>query len=204
MTVANDYRMREAELSTDINPLAIHSKRAKPRFFLLDDHSQLSVCEPEALELLECRNLAARYNGIRRLLEPLAATLATVVSAMKGDGEAMFGPLRHLIFRVRRLAGADGSHVVAVFIEVASNREELHAATERYSLAPRDVQVLRLMLAGKDGHEIAEALQITEGTVNDYFKMLLRKTDAKNRSEMLAKIFSYRFGNADEAHASTP
>jgi DNA-binding NarL/FixJ family response regulator len=94
------------------------------------------------------------------------------------------------VLRVSRLAGSAGSYV-AVFIEHGTRREDLTGTAERYNLTRREVEVLTLILNGLSGSEIAQNLSIAETTVADYVKQLLRKTGAKNRADMLARVLGW-------------
>lgn len=50
-------------------------------------------------------------------------------------------------------------------------------------LSPRERQVLGLLGSGARAHEIADALQISEHTVNQYIKMVYRKLGLGNRAD---------------------
>lgn len=61
-------------------------------------------------------------------------------------------------------------------------------------LTAREVEVLRLIAAGKSNREIAEALFLSPGTVNVHVNHILTKTDTANRTE--AAAFALRHGLA--------
>ena len=56
-----------------------------------------------------------------------------------------------------------------------------HMATER--LTPRQLDTLRLIVAGKSNLEIAHGLHITEGTVKAHVKAILAKLGARDRTQ---------------------
>ncbi len=56
-----------------------------------------------------------------------------------------------------------------------------HMATER--LTPRQLDTLRLIVAGKSNLEIAHGLNITEGTVKAHVKAILAKLGARDRTQ---------------------
>jgi DNA-binding CsgD family transcriptional regulator len=76
----------------------------------------------------------------------------------------------------------------AISVEVRACREHLKAALSRYGLTQREAEVLSLILVGYRGIDIARTLYISPATVNDHFRKLLKKTGARNRSEMLIKV----------------
>ena len=59
-------------------------------------------------------------------------------------------------------------------------------------LSPREIEVLRLMAAGKSNREIAEALFISRNTVSTHVRNILAKTGSANRAE--AAAFAVRHG----------
>jgi DNA-binding NarL/FixJ family response regulator len=63
-------------------------------------------------------------------------------------------------------------------------------------LTPREVEVLRLIAAGRSNQEIAEELVISFNTVSNHVKNILGKTDSANRTE--AASYAYRYGIASQ------
>ncbi|HZU77466.1 MAG TPA: response regulator transcription factor, partial [Dehalococcoidia bacterium] len=59
-------------------------------------------------------------------------------------------------------------------------------------LSEREVEVLRLVAAGRTNREIAEALVVSPATVAFHLKSILNKTGAANRTE--AATFAHRHG----------
>ena len=53
-------------------------------------------------------------------------------------------------------------------------------------LSPREIEVLRLVAAGKSNREIAEALIISTNTVDRHVSHILAKIGAANRAEAAA------------------
>ena len=56
----------------------------------------------------------------------------------------------------------------------------------RVQFTPREMAVLRLLVAGKANSDIADSLAIAEGTVKTHVAHLLNKLDASNRTEAIA------------------
>ncbi|GIU44477.1 response regulator [Shewanella algidipiscicola] len=59
------------------------------------------------------------------------------------------------------------------------------------SLTPRELQILQQLAEGKSNRVIAEQLHISEGTVKVHVKNLLRKADAKSRTEMAVRYLNH-------------
>lgn len=70
------------------------------------------------------------------------------------------------------------------------------------TLTPRELEVLRLMAGGRTNLAIAEALFITDGTVKQHVKHILKKLRASNRSEAVVRWFQAG-GIADDSMTET-
>lgn len=58
------------------------------------------------------------------------------------------------------------------------------------SLTPRELQILEQLAEGKSNRMISEQLHISEGTVKVHVKNLLRKANAKSRTEMAVRYLN--------------
>ncbi|AQS37753.1 two component transcriptional regulator, LuxR family [Shewanella psychrophila] len=71
---------------------------------------------------------------------------------------------------------------------------ELKDATDEQvwidNLTPRELQILQLVAQGKSNRTISEQLHISEGTVKVHVKNLLRKANAKSRTEMAVRYLN--------------
>lgn len=166
-------------------------KRAKPRVILLDSNMNVVFAEAKACATL-WRSFDVASTNTMQLPEPVAAAVASAVSEIpeQSDREQIVRIDPNLLLRVARLRGAGGSYI-GVFIEQIARREDLAATAKRFNLTNREVEVLSLILRGYSAIEIADRLAIAQLTVKDYCKALLRKTNARNRAEMLAKALNW-------------
>jgi two-component system nitrate/nitrite response regulator NarL len=67
-------------------------------------------------------------------------------------------------------------------------------------LSPREIQILRCLVAGQANKVIARELNITEGTVKVHIKRLLKKINARNRTQ--AAIWALNSGLQQQQAAS--
>ncbi|MCH1929459.1 response regulator [Shewanella sp. A25] len=78
--------------------------------------------------------------------------------------------------------------------EVAEYLDELKSAPEAEawltSLTPRELQILEQLAEGLSNRMISEQLHISEGTVKVHVKNLLRKANAKSRTEMAVRYLN--------------
>lgn len=102
----------------------------------------------------------------------------------------MARPVPFLVLRTRPMAGPAGLFI-GVSLERSKVEHSLTDAADRFRISPREVQVLALLLDGRQLNEIAEQLHIASSTVQDHIKSLLEKTATDNRSEMLGKVLGW-------------
>jgi len=109
----------------------------------------------------------------------------------KLESERLLGPVRGFVLRIVPLNGPLGS-CYAICIEKEARREDMKEATARFSLSRRELEVLDRILQGMNATEIAQDLHIAETTVFDHFKRITQKTQARNRANMVARIFNWQ------------
>jgi DNA-binding CsgD family transcriptional regulator len=170
--------------------LDVVAKRVPFRIILLD--------ESYTIVFAEWDNGAAYFRTLgltgpdTQLPQNIEALVRRTVESFHGDAG------RHdtiklasgALIRVSVLVGS-GTALIALCIELGRRREELLGAVRRFNLTPREAEVLSHVLAGLTASQIAETLSIAKTTVNDYFKSLLRKTHAVNRSDMVARVLDW-------------
>ena len=101
-----------------------------------------------------------------------------------GDRERALGLLDESLATARALG------MVALEARTAGLREEAGRAPGRVrypaGLSQREVEVLRLVAAGRGNREIAEALFVSHNTVANHVRSILTKTNTANRAEAAA------------------
>lgn len=181
----------------------------------------LAVAEPEEARgaCRELEELAERYESA--MLGALVAYARGAVELAEGDAQAALVTLREAwhvwqeleapyeIARTRLLVGqacrALGDEEAAT-LELEAARgifEELGAAPDlarlevlmpragRHGLSRRELEVLRLVAAGKSNREIATALVISEHTVARHLQNIFRKLGLSSRTAAAAFAFEH-------------
>ena len=100
-------------------------------------------------------------------------------------------PLSHLVVRAVPLRGPAGFRI-GVFVQHYRGRNTLEWAQRYFALSKREIEILTLILSGRDGKRIAKALNIAESTVDDHIKRMLLKTEARNRTEMVSRVLGWK------------
>lgn len=137
-----------------------------------------------ALDLAEA--CAAPYEKALTLL-----ALATLRGATNDREDAL-----RLLDAVRAICTPLGANPALARVDALAARIAATAAPRIYpaGLSPREVEVLRLMAAGRTNGEIAALLFLSERTVHAHVRHILTKTDAENRAA--ATAFAVRNGLA--------
>ena len=78
---------------------------------------------------------------------------------------------------------------VAIFIDTYSHRGSIFKAAETYGLTKRETTVLQMIIEGKTNPDIAQELFISDGTVGDHVKSVMRKLRVSKRIELITKIY---------------
>jgi DNA-binding CsgD family transcriptional regulator len=166
-------------------------RRAASQLLLLDSEFRIVLGDGEAMRLL-LPDTVLGSEGHLQMPSDLRNLLRTRLAANGAKGATL--SLGNLLLRAVPVCGPLGEFT-AVTVEALRRREDLVSQKERYRLTPREVDVLRLVLQGLTAAEAAVVLNIAKSTVTDYFKSLLHKTGARNRSEMIAKILGWDISN---------
>ena len=85
-------------------------------------------------------------------------------------------------------AGPPAEQDIAVTIEPTSPAERRSLFARSHALSPRETELLDQLARGGDTRSIAEALFVSEHTVQDHLKSIFAKTGARNRRTLLSRI----------------
>jgi len=98
-------------------------------------------------------------------------------------------PVRGLALRV---APMTWSEVYAgVFLSAYEDAHDTGTVAANFGISAREMQVLHELLDGRSVAEIARALGLAESTVNDHIARMIGKTQARNRTEMIAVLLGW-------------
>jgi DNA-binding CsgD family transcriptional regulator len=170
-----------------------------------EDQKPLAVTvDLPALLVLDARDAVLSYSaGAQRWLEELTGPqvctgLPLSVRAVVGQLHAGSGEPRlqlrtraggWVCVRATSLHGASEAKT-AVVIEPVRGQELAPMIVATYGLTRRESEVLSWVLRGRSNRQIANALRISEYTVQDHLKAIYLKTGVCSRAELPGRIFA--------------
>lgn len=111
----------------------------------------------------------------------------TVMKAMRG-GAAGFvskaSPTDVLLGALRRVLAGE-LWLPPEYRELTGKKKRARTVAERYGLTKSQARVLELLAEGKTNREIAEMLDVTEGTVKIHVSAIFKSLGVNNRSQAL-------------------
>ena len=141
-------------------------------------------------DLVDRETLASFAHGLRLALSraAVAEQLQSVSNSLKAaaaDTEEALSGLHDFSLAPASWPAADEPAPIRAAPRVLNRA--LHSA--RDVLTRREVEVLELMAQGRTNAAIASQLVISEGTVKQHVKHILRKLRAENRAEAVARLY---------------
>ena len=184
-------------------------QRAGAGIVVLSSSMQLLHMNRQAAELSKLINMAenggAPAKSAQGVLPSALTELCTeVLKALQVRTEAKDWEQ----FEVKRIAGNPNQPVLlrgfglpdrggiqyarlVVTLEELGRRQQLNTdqAKERFQLTNREQSVVENLAKGWTNKEIANALKITEQTVKEHIKHIMRKTNSTTRTGVLVQVF---------------
>ena len=188
----------------------IIQKRSIPGFLIIDPGYNLLYANKEALEIIF---------GTAKWRSPLGGTLfhgsvpeeiVTLCDQLKTDRsrdgvpeDAVFssemidaatgGCCSLRVFHIAKAADDDEmQHIMVLMERIIENHEvDFAQAKEAYGLSKREVEVLQCVCRGLTNKEIAERKFISEYTVKDHVKKIMRNMSVNSRSEIFAVLLNW-------------
>ena len=182
--------------------LEIIKKRSVPGLLIIDSDYRLLYANREALEItFGHAELRTRSDGegqrtipdeIASLCDRLKMRDSAVNSLYDNVGCEMLdattgGPCSLRVFFIENPAGGEKPQHIIVLMEriVEKHEVDFEKAKEDYHLSKREVEVLQCVCRGLTNKEIAKTKFISEHTVKDHIKKIMRSMGVNSRSELL-------------------
>lgn len=187
----------------------IISKRAIPGFLIFDVDYDLLYANKEALEIIFGRaHWHPRYRGDGR--SGIPEEIVTLCELLKTSESCPESPRDGIVstdmidattgctcsMRAFHIANAaeDGKpqHIMVLMERIVEKHEvDFAKAKDKYHLSKREVEVLQCVCRGLTNKEIAEKKFISEYTVKDHIKKIMRNMAVNSRSEIIAALLDW-------------
>ena len=188
---------------------ALADQRVGSGIVVLSASMQLLHLNRQASELSKQINAAEHDGGIKYahgvLPTALTELCGEIIKALHVRTEAKDweqfeikrvagNPEKPILLRGFGLPGRGGiQHArLVVTLEELARRQQLNAnqAREKFQLTNREQSVIEHLAKGWTNKEIANALEITEQTVKEHIKHIMRKTNSTTRTGILVRVFN--------------
>lgn len=183
------------------NLAEIIKKRLPPGVLIFDLDDRLLYSNREALELLALQNRGENgrvpvpegiYDLCRQLKggteTPHAAGTAAPLCQVLADRENPPCSVRAFLIG-DHLEGSNPTHIMVLLERVVERHEvDIEKARREFGLSKREAELVRLIGRGMANREIGETLFISEHTVKDHLKNIMRKMRAGSRNEIIALL----------------
>jgi DNA-binding CsgD family transcriptional regulator len=186
-------RRREGTLAAPPEQIRTRSQAA---FYVLNGAYEIEYCwQPEGgrshFETDGAANAPRLEARIEETVRELTAAWSFESPLSLNDGVAV--ARTSYVIRVFPLRGLNGVRI-GVSLERFKTRNAIRAAARDYELSRREIDVLGLLIEGRENREVAELLRIAPSTVNDHVKRMLVKTQSRNRAELVARALGWNGG----------
>jgi DNA-binding NarL/FixJ family response regulator len=160
---------------------AVESVRIlKPDLILMD----ISMPRMDGIEAL--RQIKASSPEVKVIMLTVSEDEANLVQAVRAGADGYL--LKHLnakdfLEMVNGLERGEAAITRNLTMRLLKHMSTSEPASQRILLSERELEILRLVAAGKSNHAISEQLLISENTVKYHLKNILHKLGVSNRTE---------------------
>ena len=167
----------------------IITRRSAPGILIFNENSEVLFSNAESSDLLCAR--PSLDEEARTLCDRLKASSAI------GPGKQLTafcggGPPPDCAIRAFMLGGPDDKterHIVVLLEKVADRRNvDIESAKAKFSLSKRETEVLVLVHQGLSNKALSNRLFISEQTVKDHIRHIMRKTGVNSRVALIAAL----------------
>ncbi len=177
---------------------AIAQERTSPGVLLFTQRRELLYTNKEALDFSARLFNGARPTATQGLVAPAILSLCEELTQHMNDCP---DPKDWEQFQVKRVVlsppnpmllrgiGIHASRSLLILIENLSEHQRTEVAVDAaYKLSSRERAVINFLALGLTNKQIASRLRLSEHTIKDHLKRIMRKTRARTRTGVLARL----------------
>jgi PAS domain S-box-containing protein len=159
--------------------------------YVIDASGVIRWLNPAAVRLVgDCRG--RQFTSVvapqdrRRARELFAQKVVGTKVVTEASGVLLDAEGKRLECEVSGVRLMRGGHIVGVFGQVPQWEEDVHQSDPHPHLTPRQAEVLRLLEHGRSTAQIARELHLSQETVRNHVRHLLRALGVNSRLEAVA------------------
>jgi DNA-binding CsgD family transcriptional regulator len=168
-------------------------RRSIPRILIFNPDNTLSYSNKEASRLIS--DLPDLYEAVCNICGQINAPDGTLESDRESDAKCMVyrssssSPFSIRTFVLGKPEDNDRGRILVLIEKVIEKRAvDLRKAGIRFLISKRELEVLSLICEGLTNREISEKLFISEQTVKDHVRHIMRKVGVKSRSSLIRAV----------------
>ena len=183
-------QQREGDLAS---PLGQARGRRMPGIIILDGHGAVVLTNTRAFDMLRDVASTPGGDGEPQLPSVLLELVPQLRTRLQGRNDTSTAALLtvDLCVRACHMDGPRGKHLLLI-LERVQRSDAVAQNLERFSLSPRECDVVMLVLYGHSNRRIADQLFLAEYTVEDHLKRVFTKLGVRSRTALAAKILGWR------------
>ncbi len=171
--------------------LEILSKRATPGIMILGMDGMLMYVNEEALEIIPEPDKIPE--DIKNLCDSIKCNIENPADKHKyiSIHNYLGKPFSIRAFPIGKdHESSKPTHIMILIERITKKREiDIQKVKDKFKLTKRETEIVRLIADGHNNKEISDMLLVSEYTVKDHIKNILRKMNAKSRNEIIAIIY---------------
>jgi DNA-binding CsgD family transcriptional regulator len=174
-------------------PLGHAQGRQMPGAIVMGDGGEVEWSNGRASEMLrDVGSFDERDTGPLVLPQVLESLVPELRARLRGRTDTSAAALLtvDMCVRARNMDGPAGRRLL-LMLERVQRRDAVAQNLERFSLSPRESDVVMLVLYGHSNRRIANQLFLTEYTIEDHLKRIFSKLGVRSRTALAAKILGW-------------
>jgi DNA-binding CsgD family transcriptional regulator len=185
--------LRRCQASTFIVRPARDLPRVGPVVLVLSPELQVRGQTPETTEYLKMLIPPAQdRQPIPAVAYNVAAQLLAIEDGVDGNAPSARVHVSDGLWMTARAARLDGpgpsrGQDIAVTLEESSGAERVDMFGRAFGLTVRERELIDHLVEGRDTHEVAQRMFLSENTVQDHLKAIFAKTTARSRRTLLSR-----------------
>ena len=174
-----------------MNIVEIVEKRKPPGILLLDKKGNIVSFNEQVLKIIP--NFSKLPSVIKRLYN---SAIKSITTSKEEKLVALLNKQKE-IYSLRALILKDNNnnknfYIMILIEEIAEKPIDFSKVKEKFKLTVREIQVLKLICDGFSNKKISDILYISEYTVKDHIKNIMKKLNVVSRNEIIALLLRNR------------